>query len=401
VRTLYDSKGHGAARVTSHPSKASFRKASSVPLNTGSSYLGSSLHEHEYQMQGSRHVRVGGHQLLGTVSFDGVANSGTAFASGNEAAGCILNYGTYALTPSALGGLLDIYAKEFAQSQFNAVRILYIPQVPATEPGSIAMSFSPDITEPAIFSGEATYRHESTKTFVSGSVFEPLFLDLDPAETLNEYFNSEKGEFEMSTQGVIKVLSGGGLSPPTTAPWTKTLGHLYIEFDVDFSSPELAQDFGEVITAEAVLTFEATTAIAMEGAVHFTTDGGVTTPFLSVSGLALSEFNRFIWYGNIASVSEQIGGTYYPQFSTLESDENYAWEAGSGVYLRAWDDQNGYLNMVAFESLSAAQDFVSDEFRTDLPTTTGQYVWTVAIGAPNCNTFMVLCKLRALELSPE
>lgn len=364
----------------------------SVPLATGNIFTGSHVHQYEFNKRG-RHLLVGGQQYLGAVS----VTPGGQNDAGNWLQGCLTDAGLWIITPAALGGILELYAHEYEQVRFRHLRVVYVPQVPATEPGAIAIYFSPSPAHDEVSPGEGALVRASTMTFVSGQVFEEMYLDIQPADTLKRYFDNAEGMFALMTQGTICTMIAGGITPVYLT--TQTFGALYLEYSVEYWSPRLDDIVSVNPEFEVNVTFDATTAMTNQYAVKFSDLAGADPVFYTTGfPYATSELVNYLAYGTLSLRGAKTGGTTDPTYVLQDDNLSRTFTAGTMIYMRFIESPTGgKVYAVLFSSLAAAQDFVAVP-GSGWAAVDGQLIWENTIAAAACEHFILSFSVRAFEL---
>jgi len=240
--------------ATRHASLASYNKAvsndMSVALNEGSTFRGARHQEFEYMRGADHHIRVSGREFL--VSLATTANAlavGDRFASGIAM-----------LDPRGIGGRIQYFSESYAQHKFLRCKICYEPVAPATEAGAIFVYFAPDVGEQTFVRSTELLQHASTfPCFMQTPVWQAAEMDISPQDAFTRYFDSTVGEFRTETQGIITAAAASALDANTA------FGSLYIEYDVDFYSPELDFELQFRAGGNLTLTFSAVTGAMLAG----------------------------------------------------------------------------------------------------------------------------------------
>lgn len=226
VRALNDSgKEVGLVPHLYHPS------AESVGLAAKHSYDGGALSEHEYIGKNGRSVRAVGRILLDQVTVQDGSDPTAGF-----------RFGVWPISPVAFGERLSLLAETFEQVKCNRLRVQYVPSVPSTTIGALALYARMDTSAPMVDLGIDELRHAATHpSFSQFQVWDEGAIDITPKEGLKEYFTSGNGDARMEIMGVITCLAASGLDPAAIASaGSATYGTLFLQYDFDFSSEELS-----------------------------------------------------------------------------------------------------------------------------------------------------------------
>jgi len=298
----YMNKGVRMSVATRHPSLASYTKAvkadMSMPLTQGSSFHGSRHQEYEYMRGSDHHVRISGREFLMNLSTV-VAGPGSTLTVGER-----FPSGVAVLDPRGIGGRIQYFAESYAQHRFLKCRLSYEPVAPATQAGALFIYFAPDVGEITFVTGTRLLQHASTfPCFVQTSVWQACILDIDPQDAFVRYFDSTVGEFRTESQGIITVCAASDL------PDEVAFGNLYLEYDVDFYSPEL--DFELEFRTEGVvyIDFSAVTGAMLAGNAVLASSGGIVAGYGGLSLLsgfppgatAVIDLVDWMFYGVITS----------------------------------------------------------------------------------------------------
>jgi hypothetical protein len=187
--------------------------------------IGLPHHEVETISDGKRHVRAVGQCWLGAVgnASAGVSNSGYIVLA-------------RPIAPEFLGGRLGALSEEFEQSRTMGLKMVYRPCVPATEPGGLVLTFINDPSTEFLETGDGFLeRLANYQAWKDLQVFEPGELVIDPSSAILKQFSNVDTTAALSMSGMALVVSTSGWA-------AKNMGHLYLEYDVDFFSDYLDAD---------------------------------------------------------------------------------------------------------------------------------------------------------------
>lgn len=191
-------------------------------------YHGSKTMQHDFVRDGVSGTRICGSQFL-----DSVATVNNNFL-GQRLTAVLVN-------PTALGSILAKLAALFEQSKVNHMRVLYKPVVPTTTAGALAMYFRNDVSSPSIQVGIDELQHAATHTaFADFTVWSPSSIEIKPSDVALKYWDEMTGDFANDVQGLITIIASSDLAANTV------YGHLYLEYDVEFFSPELDYEVDEI-----------------------------------------------------------------------------------------------------------------------------------------------------------
>jgi len=300
-----------------------------VPLAQGSVYEGGQAEQFEYMTKQGRSVRSVGQMYLQTL-YSGGQN--------NEAGQRIL---FQPILPAALGGPLELLAQAFEQHKVHKLRFIYVPVLPATSSGAIAMYFRNDVFTPNVDTGLDELRHAGTHAaFCQTQVWEPAVLDVKPEDAINKYFNETDGSFQLSMQGVFQVLTASDITSVAG-----TIGNVYLEYDIEFFGEELDYNEGTTYAGEMLLVFNGVPHTA--GDYNYAIFGFVGTPAPAATNFVLDAAAAppsadYLFFGWITLVNfTSPSTTSVPQFSTNEDPNLYNFAVGQGFYLAPVDAATG------------------------------------------------------------
>ena len=197
--------------------------------------------------------------------------------------------GTFAVSPHSMGSHLALYADLYEEHEYKHMKVRYVPGVPATEIGSVAVYFRNDIGTPSTTIGRAEFAHASTHpSFVSTPIYQAVEMEIHPEDINLSYFDETTGDFRLETQGLVVTLAASQIDQPTNV--TTTIGNLYVEYMVEFRGAETEYDIVEVQQFEAAIRIQQGTTVVTERAnVQFqmavtSSTPGVTPQFLIDGG---------------------------------------------------------------------------------------------------------------------
>lgn len=361
-----------AKRMSEFSSPHATKKA--VGIATSSLYHGSHPMEMDFVKDGVRGTRVAGNQYLDIVE------TGQA-----PTEGCRL---TFALVnPSALGAILKKMSQIYEQVKFNHFRVVYKPVVPTTTDGAIALYFRNDTSNPIYETGldelKAASSHQS---FIETQVWNACHLEVKPSDIALKYWDEASGDFATEVQGMITVIATSSLLGSTT------YGHLYLEYDAEFFSPELDYEVDEADIA--VIRYDwndidvtAGNPLRMVGAVS----GAGVGSFQFVSGTLPS--GEYLLYGVVSAVSDDFATG--PEWCTLADNESHQFEVGQGFYIRFSGTTNQWLNSTMSSMIFADLDSASGTLSDDDPAN-GQLVYK---GDQSSRTAQITFRMRTLAMA--
>lgn len=336
------------AHVQHHQNMGSFIAAVS-PLKENFSWTGPSLHQFD-EIRGTHHVtHVAGREYLDDVKVGPIV-------SGNWPTGGVL--GQYPLDPVGLCARTAYFAKLFEQNKLHSLRVRYVPSVPMTEPGAIAMSFSNDVFTENWQVGLASVSIQSSKeAFTSSPVTQSFELEIEPQHAVRVMFDEDRGNARFTTAGMVTVLSLSDLNTvlPATA---KTYGSLFVEYHYEFLSPELDQTVSLIQNAVLNVTLNGVTTVVIDNDVVFRVAAvpGVNCPIINPNTLPTSistlDLPEYVYVGFLRDAAVD------PTWDVILEDDStrYVFQRGHPVYLRFISASNGVTYAVPFGSYGRARD---------------------------------------------
>lgn len=142
-------KPHEVRRSILHPN---FKSFASAPINKGSSWGEGGFHELEVVKEDGRHLRMKGRLYLAPAYVMYDAAGGMIDEVGQRIA-------VIPLSPASLGGRLQLMAETYTSHRCLRFEVVYSPVVPTTEPGALAMYYTPDIAESQFLTGLPLLNH--------------------------------------------------------------------------------------------------------------------------------------------------------------------------------------------------------------------------------------------------
>jgi hypothetical protein len=365
----------------------------SAGLSESSQFGGAGLHEMEEMRGGQRVLHLGGREFLDAV-----------VATGTLSLGMRPDFGVYFLNPEALGGRLSLAAQEFEEAKCRKCRIIYVPNVPATQAGAIAIYYRQDTGARADQVGRDQLLMAATsESFIQTPVWQECALDITPEDTMNRYFDEVSGSFKLAVQGIIEVLAASALEASIT------YGNLYLEYDYEFFAPILATEIVDVPTASVTLTLGVVAGTLAAGRT-FICYSNVVSDFPTVSGLSLSDTNK-LWYGSVSSVAATnwTNPLWHVRAASDQHTDGAAFSVGAAYFARVFAVPSasgiGDYALTLFASAEAAANARSpDAYAASLGTTQGadddQIVFASATTAATYSGALVF-KMRAFTLNDD
>lgn len=242
--------------------------------------------------------------------------------------------------------------------KFNHFKVVYKPVVPANTPGAVALYFRNDISNPVFETGlDELIAASSHTSFVETTVWSPASITVNPSDVALKYWDEMSGDFATEVQGMITCITTSELS-------VGTYGHLYLEYDVDFFSPELDYEVDEIGIVSLDLTWTAY-------------NPGAGNPILwnfqaPISGAATAVWSgnpppnvEYLAYGVVKEIdTASPSNTPAPSWNTLDDVSAHTFQRGQGFFFRFrgpgnWTDGNtaGFI----YADLDSAQNISQDQ----------------------------------------
>lgn len=351
--------------ATRHPSLKAYKQAvvseRSVPLSNQTAVQSAGrFHEVEFIDHGQRKVRLTGRDYLATLGSDE--------SSVNMLAGA--HFGAFPLSPGFLGGRLALMAQEFQYHKFLAAKVLYEPQVPATTTGSIILYHTTDIDVPFLDEGDDEIAHAATHpNMLETPVFQPAVLDIKPVDALLEYTDDMAGDPALANQGIILAMAGSAYALGTDTGHLPVLGHLYLEWEVEFSAPALSHE----VPLRSGSTMSVTTGAAVGNRalgqnVSFAIVAAPLAQYPAVSNIASyppgatanGDLVSWIFVAQVHDIPSSSPWGVNMKFRSSDDPQVYNWTIGQVVFIRfAINTTTGYVHAEPFSTLGAIGQPVS------------------------------------------
>jgi hypothetical protein len=206
-------------------------------------------------------------------------------------------HGLIPISPYALGGRLAYLANTFQMHKALRLFIRYVPNVPATTPGSLAFWYHNDDGQTVVPMGVTELQVGATHTaFVQTPVWESASIEVDVNDAINEYYDEESSEFRFSVQGFVKVVASGNLENQDD-PAQLTFGNLYMDYEFQFEEPSLDTEISLIkqghiaFTSQTMVpTFPFPAYIALDGA-----SVNAAPVVANTTGLTPQEMTRYVF----------------------------------------------------------------------------------------------------------
>jgi len=308
-------------------------------MRESSIYRGSENIEMDTYKGGKAGIRIAGH--LDLTELKTLASALTE--------GCTMS--TIPLAPEWLGGTPSANSLLYEQSKVNHVKMVYKPYVDPLESGAVAFSFENNPDRPSMDVGTPALKKYAEGTYVDTKITESCSLTIRPAD-MNVRYDADGGGTQ-SIQGMLRVLSASPLDA------SLGLGHLYLEYDMDFYSPTLSSPVTEPTESKALLTFGNVT--------HAVGDVMVFACELAAGGFSTADFvtpppdGGYVF---VCNVTASTGLTPTVAAANLQQNQHLG-TVGQEFYARtisygSTDFTNGSIELVLFSTLETAQQFAAD-----------------------------------------
>jgi len=350
----YVNKEGVVLRSKLHNTLRSFKQAG-VPVAEGHNWYGSDAHEYHFIKDGRQAVRVHGQQFLTTIE------------AGSEPPGIgnRFRHGVIPVSPSDLGGRLEVLATVYQEHKAMSFSVHYAPTVPSTTTGAIAIFFQNDIgIQTDIIALEEFVHASNNEHFVETQVWEEVMLDISPENMIVKYADEESGDFRLETQGLIQVISASNVLPVNTS-----LGNLFIRYDFEFYAAELDFEIDDVTEMAPVLNKLAVSYGTIDGMpVRFpvATAAGAGIFFELPSPYQATDMPNYLFVGVLST------GTIPTDFTWATRDDTASRTFGRGqcIWFR-FLVENSTVYAIPFVDMASASAVTT----TDGSGTSGQCYW--------------------------
>ena len=130
------------------------------------------------------------------------------------------------------GSRFQAFAALYEKYRVRRLRFHYQPACPTSTAGQVVMAWDNDPADPAAGAGDPGVRQLlSYRNNVVFSVFEPASLSVTFDDSVANYYTSPGTEPRLSSPGTMQ------LAAVAAVPNATTLGSVWIEYEVEFSSP--------------------------------------------------------------------------------------------------------------------------------------------------------------------
>jgi hypothetical protein len=297
-----------------------------APLAEGAIMSSSSAEEFESMGRQGRTVRAMGSLLLAQVA-----------PPNNVEAGSRLS--VFLLTPSALGGRLALLAETFEQHKAHKCDVVYVPSVPATTAGALAMYARADVTTPMVDVGQDELRHAATHDdFESGPVWQGQVLRIKPENATSRYFDQAEGAPQLAIQSVVQVLSASPL------PYGN-YGTLYLHYDFEFFSEELDYSEGTQYEFDVGIDINAVDLATLADTPIASTLSGASPAagnwkFRLIGGDAYPPNAQYLLYGVVVGISTGVGDAAKLLFNAYDDPSVHTLAIGQAFFIGMYSVEN-------------------------------------------------------------
>ncbi len=221
AKTRIEDKGDGFAFT---------HEGAPTAISTAVEFHGSD--EHEYSRKDGRHVSVNGRAVCGNVEWVGsdlYPSASRVVADGHR-------FLVLPITPDALGGRLQLLSQDYAHHRFKKLRFYYVPAIGTQTDGTLLMYYSPDPSLSTFPTGSDEVAHAfATSAGVSDRTWMPLAYTVEPSDAYKQYVDAGAGN---NAQGIVVLEAAVGLDFSNYT--STTLGTLYVDYECEFSQPNLS-----------------------------------------------------------------------------------------------------------------------------------------------------------------
>jgi hypothetical protein len=325
--------------VIRHFDSKTFHSAN-VGIAQEGSFNGTVAHELEHIRNGQRAINMKGTQLIDSV----IVPSADADA-GLTSVGAHLTRGVIPVTPESFGGRLAWMAEQFQEMDCKKFTLHYLPTVPTTTAGAIALCFTPDAGTSVLGNDLAELTALSTAKYQQTQVWQATSLDIKPADIIGGYMDDVTGDWRMAVQGFISVMAASSLA-------AGTIGNLFLEYEYDFFAPQITNEATASVTIDLALTAPTDPVGAGEQMAEFrpviavTSSAGAASagfPNFTAVGFTATEAELvdYLWVGAVVTYSTAAASNWW--YSTAgqmvmagAANDDIALSKGRAVYIRFW-----------------------------------------------------------------
>jgi hypothetical protein len=338
----YKHEGMLVVVSTRHATLAGYKKAvgnfaSGPAVTEAKGYSSARFEEHEFMEGSTRHVRLTGRELLGTLIQH--PSAAAPFIEAYPEGGRL---GIFPIMPAAIGGRLELMSKQFEQHKCLRMRVVYEPVVPTTTKGGIIIYFTNDVGTPCFALGEFELSHAATHAnFIMTPIWQAASLDIRPQDVLLRYMDATSGDFRLQSQGFITVETAAPVALDSII--LPELGNVFIEYEYDFFSEVLSYDVQ--YKSSGMMTFDVsvtTNALAPNYLVEWT-DGPAQAayPTWSVIGLPTGvgsnlELSDWVFVGRVVgfTLASVINTSLAMEWETENDNSGHLFSSGQAFFLR-------------------------------------------------------------------
>ena len=357
-------------------SLSEYMQTNSKPLTIGTTIEGVRASEYHWNDRGVAGVLVKGRVFMGEIALNVLENRN----EGDRMIPPII------LNPRAIGGRLSYYADLYYNCRIIRTRLLYINTCSADTDGALMIQFRPDdASKHADVGIEAMIRAASSDQWIQVPVWQTGHLEIEPLDTMKQYFTEGSTNVRLTTQGCIEIMAASAL---VGSPSVQTnFGNIYLEYEMDFQRSTLAPRLTSLISGTC--SFQGPTA-------------PITSPYPVLVGIRSVPFPTGLALDFLPLLpADIVVGNYIFEFSVTQTS---GWQSPAAPIFTSFPDEStqfmsegqaffgrfflvtptGPTEGFLFDNLDAAQNFVYDDTggAANQPVSPGQLInWEAGTGA--------------------
>jgi len=288
------------------------------------------------------------------------------------------------LNPEWLGGAPSANSEIYEQSKINHCKIVYKPYVDELEGGAIALAFETNPDKPCLVTGQPALKQYAQGTYADTKIIFPMSLTIKPSD-MNVKYDADGGS-AMSVQGMLRVLSASPLAADLG------LGHLYLEYDIEFFGPTLNNTVNQPVEGIAEISW--TAANITQGDLLLGLCGAAAGGAFKVNLSNPPPDDGYIYTLNVKATTGANGVLVLAQNSpdaksiTGNGIEFFMRTLGYGSH----DFTDSSVEALFYTTMNTAQQMVSDD---NDAVSDGQMIYAISAGSV---TVTVTCEYTAVPV---
>lgn len=203
-----------------------------APVISSAGYAGMEARQYDYNRNGRQGTILEGREFLSSVEL--------GYASGEQAASPVgQRLLVLPISPVSIGGRPSAFAQLYQVNELERLSITYVPTVPTSKGGSIAMYYHADDSIPLADVGDAALRRASQHdSFVDTPSWVGVRMHIDPIKAVRKYFDQETNTVRLSVAGLIALITGNAI--PADSSGTTPLGSVFVDYAFRFEDPAIS-----------------------------------------------------------------------------------------------------------------------------------------------------------------